>query len=171
MFDLEHGCVHYRAVEGSIKTDAFYDMIINDVVRGTSPPRLPPPPPPPPPAFPEPQYSPELATPMLCVQVPLMNPFPERRSVLVLDNCVTHRRQEVVAAVTGIGAIIEFLPPYCPDVAIHERCLRCAKDYLRHQAPMLQSVSNLDAIDLAMRSVTPTHAREAMLSCGYPFVY
>ena len=47
MFDLEHGCVHYRAVEGSIKTDAFYDMIINDVVRGTSPPPLPPPPPPP----------------------------------------------------------------------------------------------------------------------------
>ena len=40
MFDLEHGCVHYRAVEGSIKTDAFYDMIINDVVRGTSPPRF-----------------------------------------------------------------------------------------------------------------------------------
>ena len=45
------------------------------------------------------------------------------------------------------------------------------KDYLRNQAPLLQSVSNFDAIDLAMRSVTPAHTREAMQSCGYPFVY
>eukprot|EP00908_Phaeocystis_cordata_P008363 Transcript_19019.p4 GENE.Transcript_19019~~Transcript_19019.p4 ORF type:complete len:101 (-),score=30.18 Transcript_19019:237-539(-) len=100
----------------------------------------------------------------------MMNAFPERRSVLVLDNCATHRRPEVVAAVVEIGAIVEFLPPYCPDVAIHERCLRCVKDYLRHQAHHLPP-DNLQAIDLAMRSVTPTHVREAMLSCGYPHVY
>lgn len=33
MFDLRFGCVHYRAVEGSIASDEFYDMIIKDVVR------------------------------------------------------------------------------------------------------------------------------------------
>ena len=100
----------------------------------------------------------------------MMNPFPEERSVLILDNCVTHRKLRVVAAVHAINAIVEFLPPYCPDVAIHERCLRCFKDYLRNQALVLPC-NNLQAIDLAMRSVTPTHVREAMLACGYPHVY
>ena len=99
-----------------------------------------------------------------------MTPFPGRRSVLVLDNCVTHRRADVVAAVRRAHAIVEFLPPYCPDVAIHERCLRGVKDYLRHQATTLPA-DNMVAIDMAMRSITPAHTREAMLSLGYPHVY
>ena len=154
MFDLE-GCIHYRAVEGSIKTDTFYDMLLEDVARQPSPAHH----------HPRPLMRARVPT-----QIPLMSPYPERRSVLVLDNCATHRREAVVAAVDAIGAIVEFLPPYAADVAVHEQGIRSAKDYLRHQAHELPN-DNMLAIDLAMRQVTAAHMRSAFLRCGYPNVY
>ena len=38
MFDLEFGCANYRAIEGGIGADAFYEILINDVVRGLASP-------------------------------------------------------------------------------------------------------------------------------------
>ena len=38
------------------------------------------------------------------------------QSVLVMDNCSIHHIQEAVSMIEEVGAIVEFLPPYSPDL-------------------------------------------------------
>ena len=44
-----------------------------------------------------------------------MNPFPERFSVLVLDNASIHRGTRLHNLCQEKGIKLEFLPPYSPD--------------------------------------------------------
>ena len=44
-----------------------------------------------------------------------MNPFPERFSVLVLDNAIIHKGQRLRDLCQEKGVKLEFLPPYSPD--------------------------------------------------------
>lgn len=101
--------------------------------------------------------------------IPHMNAYPGPRSVLILDNCSTHRQQQILWAVDAIGAIVEFLPPYACDVAMHEKCLRSAKAYLMHMKTDEQfcALPPLDQIDIAMRSVGPNDVKAGMRECGY----
>lgn len=45
----------------------------------------------------------------------LLNPWPLPRPILVLDNACIHMHAELEAAVHACGAIVLFLPPYCPQ--------------------------------------------------------
>jgi transposase len=47
--------------------------------------------------------------------LPLMNPFPEPRSVVCLDNLNVHLDRRVREAIEAKGCLIRFLPPYSPD--------------------------------------------------------
>ena len=37
-------------------------------------------------------------------------------SVVILDNCAIHHTNEVVSMIEEVGAIVQFLPPYSPDL-------------------------------------------------------
>ncbi|WP_420797792.1 transposase [Pasteurella atlantica] len=37
-------------------------------------------------------------------------------SVLVIDNATFHKRQDMITAIQDKGIILEFLPPYSPDL-------------------------------------------------------
>ena len=50
---------------------------------------------------------------------PCMRPFPAECSVLVMDNCSTHKQHRILQMAAGLGVIVECMPPYCPDVAAH----------------------------------------------------
>ena len=52
-----------------------------------------------------------------------MNPYPEERSVLVLDNCIVHHQYEVLEAVAARGCRILFLEPYDPERMPVEDCI------------------------------------------------
>jgi len=47
--------------------------------------------------------------------IPRMNPYPQPRSVVVLDNASTHHAPEFVAMLRQAGLRVEFLPPYTPQ--------------------------------------------------------
>ena len=49
-------------------------------------------------------------------QLPQMNPYPEPRSVLVLDNCRIHHNEALVDMVRAAGCLILYLPAYSPDL-------------------------------------------------------
>ena len=61
-----------------------------------------------------------------------MNPFPQERSVLIIDNCNTHKSKAVEAAgkyslidvfvllTAQSGCILLFLPAYSPDLNLIE---------------------------------------------------
>ena len=39
-----------------------------------------------------------------------------RGSVIVMDNASFHKRQDMITAINESGCIVEFLPPYSPDL-------------------------------------------------------
>ncbi|KXS21062.1 hypothetical protein M427DRAFT_496407 [Gonapodya prolifera JEL478] len=50
--------------------------------------------------------------------LPNMNPFPGHCSVIVMDNAIIHKRQDICDAVEAAGCRMEFLPPYSPDFSL-----------------------------------------------------
>jgi len=48
-------------------------------------------------------------------QIPQMNPYPDLRSVLVLDNYCIHHNEALVNMVRAAGCLILYLPAYSPD--------------------------------------------------------
>ena len=47
--------------------------------------------------------------------IPLLNPYPLPRSIVVLDNASIHHYPELICAIRSQGAEVIFLPPYSPD--------------------------------------------------------
>ncbi|KAJ8578499.1 hypothetical protein ON010_g706 [Phytophthora cinnamomi] len=47
--------------------------------------------------------------------VPKLNPWPLPRSIAVIDNARIHMYGELEAAVHACGAVLLYLPPYCPQ--------------------------------------------------------
>src|ERR1700691_1121142 len=73
-----------------------------------------------------------------------MNPFPGPNSVIVLDNCSTHKSDALREAVEAsgvstpasilsqtsdmiVGCLLIFLPPYSPDFNLIEESFSCCK--------------------------------------------
>jgi len=47
--------------------------------------------------------------------LPLCNPFPGVRSVVVMDNASIHHNQAITDLFTTAGVVLVYLPPYSPD--------------------------------------------------------
>jgi transposase len=74
-----------------------------------------------------------------------MNPYPGRQSIMIMDNCSTHKSEAVRDAVEAAGLLIHrasnkfmtdsfllgclfiFLPPYSPDFSPIEESFSCGK--------------------------------------------
>jgi transposase len=63
--------------------------------------------------------------------VPQMNPFPEKNSVLVMDNCRIHKSGFMLNILRGLGIRVHFLPPYSPDYNPIEQAFSVYKAWLR----------------------------------------
>ena len=60
-----------------------------------------------------------------------MNPFPGPRSVLVMDNASTHYSPLVRKLCREAGVVIEYLPPYSPDLSPIEESFSVLKKWMR----------------------------------------
>mmetsp|Transcript_60547 Transcript_60547/g.100498 ORF Transcript_60547/g.100498 Transcript_60547/m.100498 type:complete len:318 (+) Transcript_60547:2-955(+) len=101
--------------------------------------------------------------------LPLMNAYPGPRSVLILDNCRTHRYTYVDEAVEAIGGIVAWLPTYACEIAMHELCIGRVKDHMRANKKIFEEYGYTpeEQIDMAFYSITSKVARSAMHRCGY----
>lgn len=63
-----------------------------------------------------------------------MNPFPNDRSILVLDNCAIHKSEALREAVESMGCLLVFLPPYSPDFNPIEESFSAGKGVLFTQS-------------------------------------
>lgn len=93
-----------RVVSGSVDGEEFLDFIANDVVRCSS------------------TCSYFYST--IC-QLPNMNPYPQDKSILILDNCAIHKTRALREIVEGSGQVLLFLPPYSPDFNPIEESFSC----------------------------------------------
>jgi hypothetical protein len=58
-------------------------------------------------------------------QLPNMNPYPQDKSILILDNCAIHKTRALREIVEGSGQVLVFLPPYSPDFNPIEESFSC----------------------------------------------
>lgn len=86
--------------------------------------------------------------------------------VLILDNARCHQGKPVREAVEAAGARLLFLPPYSPDFSPIELAWRKVKARLR-QAGARTAEALLEAVEDAVRAVTPEDATKFYAHCGY----
>lgn len=65
--------------------------------------------------------------------LPMMRPFPQSKSVLVMDNAPTHNHAAIVDLCNRFGVIAIFLPPYSYDLNPIEFSFHQAKQAIRSQ--------------------------------------
>jgi transposase len=89
--------------------------------------------------------------------------------VVVMDNLSPHKNDRTLALIRAVGASVEFLPAYSPDLNPIELMWSKVKASLRateaRTAPDL-----LTAIGQALRRVTPRDAVHWFARCGYSFI-
>jgi transposase len=88
------------------------------------------------------------------------------KDIVVMDNLSAHKDAAVIAAIEAAGAIACYLPPYSPDLNPIERMWSKVKEVLRSlKARTAEAL--LDAIGVALRSVTTADAEAWFAHCGY----
>lgn len=86
--------------------------------------------------------------------------------IVVMDNLNAHKDASVAAAIESAGAIACYLPPYSPDLNPIEPMWSKVKAILRSlKARTAEAL--VDAIGVALRSVTATDAEGWFAHCGY----
>jgi hypothetical protein len=97
----------------------------------------------------------------------LMNPFPAPRSILIIDNAKIHCYSELIDAVHAIGAIVLFLPPYCPQLNLIEVCFGLLKKWIQRHANMAFSHHPKGVIDVGLKVCLPKGIHGIFSFCSY----
>lgn len=96
--------------------------------------------------------------------LPLTNPYPGPRSVLVLDNCRIHHSDEVRRLIEEEALCkLVFLPPYSPDYNPIEQAFSAIKAYLRRHF----DDKGLTSMVRACQAITPDKAEGYFRASGY----
>lgn len=96
------------------------------------------------------------------VCVPALRPA----QTVIMDNLSSHKVEGIQDAIEAVGANLEYLPPYSPDLSPIEECWSKLKTILRAKAA--RTSAHLEqAIAEAFDLITPQDARGWFAHCGY----
>jgi transposase len=96
------------------------------------------------------------------VLVPVLRPG----QTIIMDNLSSHKVDGIQDALEAVGASLEYLPSYSPDLSPIEKCWSKFKAILRAKAARTRE--RLDqAITEAFDMITPQDARGWFAHCGY----
>jgi len=100
--------------------------------------------------------------------LPQMNPYPQDRSVLILDNCAIHKSTALREVVEAHGCRLFFLPPYSPDLNPIEESFSAVKAWIRRNWRRMFNSENpeVDLIE-ACGTVTAEKARGWFRHAGF----
>ena len=97
------------------------------------------------------------------ILAPQLNPG----DIVFLDNCSIHKVDEVTEAIESVGASVEFIPAYSPDMNPIENFWSKVKSILRSLKPRTPE-ELLDALEEAFASITLRDILNWFIHCGYP---
>lgn len=91
------------------------------------------------------------------LQVPVMHSFPASQSVVVMDNCAIHGKDDIKNVVSAFGGISLFLPPYSPEFNPIEKIFSRVKQWLMRRRAYVSNplVPAERALREAFASITP----------------
>jgi transposase len=96
------------------------------------------------------------------VLIPTLRPG----DIVLMDNLSFHKAPRIRRLIESVGARLEFLPPYSPDLNPIELCWSKIKTALRAtKARTFEAL--LDALDDAFGWITPQNAQAWFAHCGY----
>lgn len=100
---------------------------------------------------------------------PILNPFPMKHRVVILDNCSIHHSADIAEIIEGeCGARLIFLPPYSPDFNPIEEAFAMIKAALRHAEHHYTGTESLPwLVQEALIDITADHCLGWMGDCGY----
>jgi transposase len=96
------------------------------------------------------------------VLLPVLKPG----DVVVMDNYSVHKTRRVLDEFERAQVVVEFLPPYSPDLNPIEKCWSKVKTYLRG-AESREHERLYKEIGIALSRVTESDAVNWIKSCGY----
>lgn len=89
--------------------------------------------------------------------------------MVVMDNLAPHKSQPTLALIAQAGAEVLFLPADSPDLNPIEKMWSKVKTCLRSAEARTQETL-IEAIGLALRTITPKDASNWFAACGYSFI-
>jgi len=98
--------------------------------------------------------------------LPLMNPFPAPKSVLILDNAPTHNATEIYQLCQQFHVLVFFLPPYSYDLNPIELSFHQAKEFIRRKYRTAHG-NIADKLAEWLNQVTTDFATAYFEHCGY----
>jgi transposase len=87
-------------------------------------------------------------------------------NVVVMDNLSSHTGEEVSEAIKSVGARVEYLPEYSPELSPIEEAWSKFKENLRAKAARAREALD-SAITSALDAITPDDAKGWFSHCGY----
>jgi len=102
--------------------------------------------------------------------LPLLNPWPLPRSIVVMDNANIHMFKELQDMIHETGALLFFMPPYSPDLNMIEVGFSMLKRWIQRHANMAFREDPLAVLKISMHSCTrqKEEVGENLYShCGY----
>jgi transposase len=99
----------------------------------------------------------------------VLAPSLRRGDRVVMDNLSPHKHAVIRALIEARGATVDFLPPYSPDMNPIEQCWAKVKAWLR-KAKARTFEELVDALAVALRSVSPHDAAAWFAHCGYAVI-
>ena len=89
-----------------------------------------------------------------------MNTFPQKNSVLIIDNAQIHHDEYLVNLVELVGCKIIYLPPYSPDLNPIKTAFSSIKGWLkRHRSYVEECSDPYFALTIACAQITPSMTR------------
>ena len=97
--------------------------------------------------------------------IPTMQPFPDKHSIIVMDNCSI---QEIKDFIESLGIVILFLPPYSLDYNPIEELFSSLEYYLKEHEDLIQALpTSVPVIEEALESVTSIKCNQWISDSGY----
>ena len=88
-------------------------------------------------------------------------------SVVVMDNASIHHVQDVIDAIQQAGALVQFLPPYSPDMNPIEHAFAQTKSVLKAHEYEWEHLDTETMVSAALNTITPAECQAWISHCGY----
>ena len=89
------------------------------------------------------------------------------RSVIVLDNATIHHVDHTVQSFEELGVLVNFLPPYSPDMNPIEEMFAKVKSVMKANETVLDGADLETLIMMGFASITPSDCRSWITHAGY----
>jgi len=87
-------------------------------------------------------------------------------NIVFMDNVPTHKMPSIADALAAVGARVQFLPPYSPDLSPIENCWSKIKTFLRSVAARTRKALDA-ALSNALATITHDDIKGWFAHCGY----